>query len=234
MQTIDKAWLQASGVKAESPEELQDLTDRVQERIRRQLYALMPGELTKTKLAAYDKMWDTYKDTIKEADWLEKNLPTYAKFAARIQQTVSDEIQAATYKKALIKNWSKPAAPSASTKPAQSSSRLKVDEDWLQAQGITVKDKAVLKELAKLAYGELEIRVGNRLANTMTDAQLDEFETYVSSKDDDGAFDWMEQNLPDYKVVVQEEYAALGKEIKAAKDKVALIRGWSTAEPTSK
>ena len=57
------------------------------------------------------------------------------------------------------------------------------------------------------------MRVGIRLADQMTNEQLDEFERYYENKDDAGAFKWLETNFPNYKDIVQQEFDKLKSEI---------------------
>ena len=42
-------------------------------------------------------------------------------------------------------------------------------------------------EIARLAYEELELRVGTRLSESLTDVQLAEFEALIDSEDHEGA-----------------------------------------------
>ena len=58
------------------------------------------------------------------------------------------------------------------------------------------------------------MRVGIKLASKMSDAQLDEFESYINKNDQKGALTWLETNFPNYKDVVAEELNKLKKEIK--------------------
>jgi succinate dehydrogenase flavin-adding protein (antitoxin of CptAB toxin-antitoxin module) len=53
-----------------------------------------------------------------------------------------------------------------------------------------------------------------KLAEKMTDSQLDEFEKYIDSNDEAGALKWLETNFPNYKDVVAEELEKLKSEIK--------------------
>lgn len=62
-------------------------------------------------------------------------------------------------------------------------------------------------------YETLEMRVGIRLADQMTNEQLDEFETFYNAKDDAGAFRWLETNFPNYKEIVADEFSKLKGEI---------------------
>ena len=43
------------------------------------------------------------------------------------------------------------------------------------------------------------MNVGVRLADQMSNEQLDEFEKFVDANDDKGAFQWLESNFPNYK-----------------------------------
>lgn len=63
-------------------------------------------------------------------------------------------------------------------------------------------------------YETLEMRVGMKLAEQMTNAQLDEFESYIDRNDEAGALKWLETNFPDYKQVVASELDKLKSEIK--------------------
>ena len=62
----------------------------------------------------------------------------------------------------------------------------------------------------------LEMRVGTTLARQMTDAQLDEFESFINSNDEAGALRWLETNFPNYKDVVAQEFDVLKGEIRQA------------------
>jgi hypothetical protein len=62
-------------------------------------------------------------------------------------------------------------------------------------------------------YETLELRVGMRLADQMSNEQLDEFEKYFEARDDKGAFTWLESNFPNYKDIVQQEFDKLRAEV---------------------
>jgi hypothetical protein len=64
-------------------------------------------------------------------------------------------------------------------------------------------------------YETLELRVGMRLAEQMSDEQLDEFEGFIDRNDEPGALKWLETNFPDYKKVVADELEKLKAEVKA-------------------
>jgi hypothetical protein len=90
---------------------------------------------------------------------------------------------------------------------------LKIDNNLLQDLGLATLPDAEKNSLLKHIYETLEMRVGMRLADQMTNQQLDEFEQYFEAKDDAGAFKWLESNFPNYKDIVQEEFDKLKGEI---------------------
>jgi hypothetical protein len=93
------------------------------------------------------------------------------------------------------------------------SSPLKIDNSLLDELGLTNLPAEEKKSLLKHIYETLEMRVGMRLADQMSNEQLDEFEKFFNAKDDAGAFRWLETNFPNYKEIVADEYAKLKSEV---------------------
>src|SRR5581483_10406855 len=90
---------------------------------------------------------------------------------------------------------------------------LKIDNSLLVEVGLGNLPDAEKNSLLKHIYETLEMRVGVRLADQMSNEQLDEFERYFEAKDDAGAFKWLETNFPNYKEIVQEEFDKLKSEV---------------------
>ncbi|HEY1063917.1 MAG TPA: DUF5663 domain-containing protein [Candidatus Saccharimonadales bacterium] len=90
---------------------------------------------------------------------------------------------------------------------------IKIDNDLLQQLGLASLPDAEKNSLLRHIYETLEMRVGMRLADQMTNEQLDEFEKYFDAKDDAGAFKWLETNFPNYKEIVQQEFDKLKVEV---------------------
>lgn len=90
---------------------------------------------------------------------------------------------------------------------------IKIDASLLQELGLSNLPQEERDGLLKHIYETLEMRVGMRLADQMTNEQLDEFEQYFEAKDDAGAFKWLESNFPNYKDIVQEEFDKLKLEV---------------------
>ena len=105
------------------------------------------------------------------------------------------------------------APPTAVQQPASQRAPLRIDHNLLAELGLAALPEEEKKALEKHIYETLEMRVGMRLADQMTNEQLDEFETYFNARDDAGAFRWLETNFPNYKDIVAEEFEKLKSEV---------------------
>src|ERR1700759_463503 len=90
---------------------------------------------------------------------------------------------------------------------------LKIDNSLLEEIGLGGLPETEKNSFLKHIYETLEMRVGIRLADQMSNEQLDEFEQYFEAKDDAGAFKWLETNFPNYKEIVQQEFDKLKTEV---------------------
>jgi hypothetical protein len=90
---------------------------------------------------------------------------------------------------------------------------IKLDDDLLQELGLAALPAEEKKKLLAHIYETLEMRVGMKLAERMSDAQLTEFEQFIDRNDEAGALHWLESNFPNYKDVVASEFETLKKEI---------------------
>lgn len=93
---------------------------------------------------------------------------------------------------------------------------IKLDDNLLAELGLHALPPEEKKALLRHIYETLEMRVGTTLARQMTDAQLDEFESFINSNDEAGALHWLETNFPNYKDVVAQEFEALKHEVRSA------------------
>lgn len=92
---------------------------------------------------------------------------------------------------------------------------FQLDDNLLQELGLGSLPPSEKNKMLAHIYETLELRVGMRLADQMTDAQLDEFEKYIDNNDEAGALKWLETNFPDYKSVVADELEKLKGEVRA-------------------
>jgi predicted RNA-binding Zn ribbon-like protein len=91
---------------------------------------------------------------------------------------------------------------------------IKLDDNLLQELGLAAMPPEEKKQFLRHIYETLEMRVGTRLAENMSEQQLNEFEDFINKNDEQGAFHWLESNFPNYKDVVAEEFETLKTEIK--------------------
>jgi len=93
---------------------------------------------------------------------------------------------------------------------------FKLDDNFLQEIGLGALPPAEKNKMLGHIYETLEMRVGMKLAEQMSNEQLDEFESFIDKNDEPGALKWLETNFPNYKQVVADELEKLKTEIKSA------------------
>ncbi len=91
---------------------------------------------------------------------------------------------------------------------------FQLDDNLLQELGLGGLPADEKNKMLAHIYETLELRVGMKLAEQMSDAQLDEFEGFIDRNDEPGALKWLETNFPDYKQVVADELEKLKAEIR--------------------
>ncbi len=91
---------------------------------------------------------------------------------------------------------------------------FKLDNNFLVELGLGNLPAEEKNKMLAHIYETLEMRVGMRLAEKMSNEQLDEFESFINNNDEAGALKWLESNFPNYKQVVAEELEKLKSEIK--------------------
>lgn len=91
---------------------------------------------------------------------------------------------------------------------------LKLDDNFLSEIGLADLPAEEKKKMLAHIYETLELRVGMKLAENMSDGQLDEFEKLADANDEAGSLKWLETNVPNYRDVVVGELNKLKDEIK--------------------
>lgn len=92
---------------------------------------------------------------------------------------------------------------------------FKLDDNLLHELGLGSLPPADKNRMLGHIYETLEMRVGMKLAEQMSNEQLDEFESFIDRNDEAGALKWLETNFPNYKQVVADQLDNLKNEIKA-------------------
>lgn len=103
---------------------------------------------------------------------------------------------------------------------------FKLDNNLLIELGLADLPAAEKNQMLRHIYETLEMRVGMKLAQNMTNQQMDEFEKI--SNDQAVALKWLESNFPNYKQVVADQLDSLKAEIKAAAPQIVAASRNST------
>lgn len=106
---------------------------------------------------------------------------------------------------------------------------FKLDDNLLIELGLGSLPPSEKNRMLGHIYETLEMRVGMKLAQQMTNEQLDEFEAFINRNDEAGALKWLETNFPNYKQVVADELQTLKTEIKAAAPQIVAASQQSAA-----
>lgn len=83
---------------------------------------------------------------------------------------------------------------------------FKLDDKFLEDLGLGAMPAEQKQAFLQHIYSELEVRVGEKLTDGMSDELLDEFGNFVD-QNEDGMKAWFEENLPDY--ATREDYGQL-------------------------
>ena len=92
---------------------------------------------------------------------------------------------------------------------------IKLSEELLVELGLVELPKPHNSAMLKYIYETLQQRVGMEVAGRMSDDQMDAFERFIDTGDEEGALAWLERELPTYREIVQEEFVKLKGEIAA-------------------
>jgi hypothetical protein len=74
---------------------------------------------------------------------------------------------------------------------------FQLDDKFLQELGLDQLPEDQRQAFKEHIYSELELRVGTRLSEGLTEAQLTEFESFVD-RDDEKVNAWITSNVPDF------------------------------------
>ena len=78
-------------------------------------------------------------------------------------------------------------------------------------------------ELLVFLQDQLELRVGEAIAAQLSLRELDEFGRFLDDEDEDGAFCWLKDHVPEYGAVVREETVRLRDDLARSADEMARL-----------
>jgi len=117
---------------------------------------------------------------------------------------------------------------------------FKLDDNLLRELGLGSLPPQEKNRMLQHIYETLEMRVGMRLAEGMSNQQLDEFEKLMPLQTDteemrkqkeQQALKWLETNFPNYKQVVADELEKLKAEIMAAAPQILAASQQAPPQP---
>ncbi len=95
---------------------------------------------------------------------------------------------------------------------------MQFDEQFLSDIGLDDMPEEQKKAFLDYAQEELEVRIGEKISEGMTEEQLNEFDAI---EDQELAVQWLDANRPDYKEVVARVVEDFKNEIASNKDQIA-------------
>ena len=93
---------------------------------------------------------------------------------------------------------------------------MKFDEGFLREVGLSAMDEGEKRAFLSYVQEELEVRVGEGIAEGMTEEKIGEFQRAEGEE----ARAWLEKNRPDYREVVQKTIRELKEEIKRNREAI--------------
>ncbi|MBR3257015.1 hypothetical protein IKG02_01880 [Candidatus Saccharibacteria bacterium] len=94
---------------------------------------------------------------------------------------------------------------------------MQFDEGFLREVGLIVMPENERKAFLEYAQEELEVRIGEEIAEGMTEEQMREFEESAS---DEEAEKWLVKNKPNYRDIVKRNILELREEISRNRKKI--------------
>lgn len=91
---------------------------------------------------------------------------------------------------------------------------IKLNDELLESVGLGSLTPRQKNQVLDQMYATLELRVGMRLAERMTEEQLAEFDRLIAAGVEEDCLAWLERECPDYRDVVGVEFDRLTDEVR--------------------
>ena len=89
---------------------------------------------------------------------------------------------------------------------------MEFDDNFLQEMGLSSMPEDQKQAFLEYIQGELEIRIGERIAKGLTEVQLNQFDMITDPAE---TAKWLEINRPDYREIVTRTINEMKEEIRA-------------------
>ncbi|MBQ9019808.1 hypothetical protein IJ096_00550 [Candidatus Saccharibacteria bacterium] len=97
---------------------------------------------------------------------------------------------------------------------------MQFDDEFLEKVGLGALPEERKADFLEYLQESLEIRVGQRMSEGMSDAQLLEFDEIAKSGDVVATQDWIRTNRPDYQEIAKSELRRMTEELMVRKDEI--------------
>ncbi|MBR0403286.1 hypothetical protein IJI55_01930 [Candidatus Saccharibacteria bacterium] len=97
---------------------------------------------------------------------------------------------------------------------------MQFDEEFLDKVGLSDLPKDKKESFLASLQGELEMRVGHKMSEGMSDAKLLEFDELSQSGDTEAIQMWIRTERPDYREIARDELEKLTEEIIFRRDEI--------------
>ena len=94
---------------------------------------------------------------------------------------------------------------------------MEVDEGFLREVGLAAMPEAEKRAFLDYVQEELEVRIGEGIAEGMTEEKMQEFEAAETDEETEA---WLNKNKPNYREIVENTVKELKEEISRNKDKI--------------
>ena len=94
---------------------------------------------------------------------------------------------------------------------------MQFDEQFLQEMGLSAMPEEQKQQFLAYVQEELEIRVGERISEGLSEEQLAEFDRITDRFE---AAEWLERNRPDYREIVDRTISEMKEEIRANRSRL--------------
>lgn len=99
---------------------------------------------------------------------------------------------------------------------------MQFDEEYLEKVGLGRMPEERKAEFLKYLQETLELRVGRKMSEGMSEAQLLEFDEIAKSGDAERTQAWIRENRPDYREIARNELQKMTQELAARREEILI------------
>ncbi len=97
---------------------------------------------------------------------------------------------------------------------------MNLNDEFLAEMGLSAMPEEVKQDFLNYVQEELEVRIGERIADGLTEVQLNEFDLITDQVE---AAKWLEKNRPDYREIVTRTIDEIKAEISSNRSRLLSV-----------